>query len=419
LRLFVNHWRSKRGPESERIVYARALAKRLAALPPGTEYVVLGDFNSDWDESRTIDPRHNDTGGRTGINDILRTMRGSKPVRLDTIKSGEHYSLWLDLGIAQRWSHNFFGDKEAIDAIVIPRSLHDGRGWEYVVGSFRVYRPRYLFGRHGAINRWAYRHGKHQGRGYSDHLPIVATLTTDEHSVPAQADPPAWWERALAWLGGWFADAPPPQSVIGRSPSDASVRPAAAPSEVSTSAASARAPSGMPTLSIAELKARMPLAAPVRIENAHVVFKRGESAVIGQDPSGEAILLYRAARQLEEGHCYDLIAYKSKRYKGLDELTDIEIDRDRGACDTEAFVGSFDPAMLHDKRAVGRVVRSIAGRYEGRTIRIGAIAVPIHFRRKAGRPGKGARLRIDRAQIGYYKDHAELVVWSKNDYETE
>jgi endonuclease/exonuclease/phosphatase family metal-dependent hydrolase len=417
LRLFVNHWRSKRGPESERIVYARTLAKRLAVLPLGTEYVVLGDFNSDWDESRTIDPRHNDTGGRTGINDVLRTMRNGKPVRLDTIGAGEHYSLWLEVGIAQRWSHNFFGDKEAIDAILIPSSLHDGQGWEYVADSFRVYRPRYLFGRHGAIKRWAYKHGKHLGHGYSDHLPIVATFSTEGSGTLAQPDMPAWWERALAWIGGLFADTPPPQSVIMhpaphvQSPN--ATEPASPPAKARPSLPQ------RPSVSIAELKKRIPLTAPVWIGNAHVVFKRGESAVIGQDPSGEAILLYRAARQLEEGHCYDLIAYKSKRYKGFDELTDVEIDRDRGACDTATFVQPFDPETLRDKRAVGRVVRSIAGRYEGRTIRIGATAVPIHFRRKAGRPKKGAQLRIDRAQIGYYKDHAELVVWSKNDYETE
>ena len=47
LTLFVNHWKSRSGPESRRLVSAVALMKRLKALPRGTDYVVLGDFNSD------------------------------------------------------------------------------------------------------------------------------------------------------------------------------------------------------------------------------------------------------------------------------------------------------------------------------------------------------------------------------------
>ena len=43
-------------------------------LPAGTEYLLLGDFNSDYREYRVIEPKHNDTGGVTGINHILGTI---------------------------------------------------------------------------------------------------------------------------------------------------------------------------------------------------------------------------------------------------------------------------------------------------------------------------------------------------------
>jgi hypothetical protein len=170
---------------------------------------------------------------------------------------------------------------------------------------------------------------------------------------------------------------------------------------------------------IAELKTMDKLDTPVLLRGAHVVFKRQESAVIQQNSTGAAILLYRAARQLEAGHCYDLIAYKKKRYKGMDELTDVEVAQDHGMCNTEALVVPFDPGMLADRRSVGRVVRKIVGVYGKRTIRIAGETVPIHFRRQAGRPEKGVTIRIFRAQIGYYKDHAELVVWDKKDYQVQ
>jgi endonuclease/exonuclease/phosphatase family metal-dependent hydrolase len=404
LRFFVNHWRSKRGPESERIVYAKALKKRLDRLPAGSEYLLLGDFNSDWDEAHTIDPRHNDTGGRTGINHLLRTFREDRIVRLDDVRPGEHCNLWTEVGIAERWSHNFFGDKEAIDAILIPSSLHDGRGWEYVADSFRVYRPRYLFGRHGAIKRWVYRHGKHQGRGYSDHLPVLASFSTAGAQASASRSASSWWERTLEWTKGLLGSRPASQPMV--------VEPMQA---VATPQTHPNAPR-LPSLSIAQIKRQPTLTQPVRIDDAHVYFKRGESAVIGQRPSEEAILLYRAARQLEAGRCYDLIAYKKKRYKGLDELVDVEIDRDRGECETDAFIRPFAPSMLRDPHAIGQVVRDMDGDYNGHTIRIDGVEVPIHFRRKAGRPKTGTHLKILRAQIGYYKDHTQLVVWSKEDY---
>jgi len=46
LYIFVNHWNSKKSPEHKRILSAKALKKRLLSLPKGTEYILVGDFNS-------------------------------------------------------------------------------------------------------------------------------------------------------------------------------------------------------------------------------------------------------------------------------------------------------------------------------------------------------------------------------------
>ena len=54
LYIYVNHWTSKRSAESDRIICAKALKKHLSTLPTGSEYLLLGDFNSDYDEYKHI-----------------------------------------------------------------------------------------------------------------------------------------------------------------------------------------------------------------------------------------------------------------------------------------------------------------------------------------------------------------------------
>ena len=405
LRLFVNHWRSKRGPESERIVYAKALKRRLEKLPSATEYILLGDFNSNYNESVSIDTRHNDTRNVTGINDILATRVDGKMVRLNTLTSGTHFNLWMELPAGERWSHNFFGDKEAIDAMLIPSTLHDGRGWEYMTGSFHPYKPEYLFGRHGQINRWAYKHGKHLGRGYSDHLPIVARFSTEGAAgISAKETSPSLWRK----ITNWFT----PNATEVASPNQSRITNHQLPT---TNHQPSTINHPLPA-TIEELKQTSRLTVPVLLRNVYVLFKRRESAVIQQTPDGEAILLYRSALQLEEGHCYDIEVHKKKRYKGLDELTDIEVIKNHGVCESKRFIPKFSPDMLDDPRFIGQVVRDVKGRYTHQTLTVDGIAFPLHFRKGAGHPKSGVRLQIDRAQIGYYKDHVELVVWDKRDW---
>ncbi len=375
LRLFVNHWRSKRGPESERILYAKALRKRLERLPTGREYLLLGDFNSDWQEYRIIEQKLNDTHGRTGINQVLVTTRNGRMVRYRDLRSNPgaflHYTLWLELPASRRWSHNFFGKKEGIDAILIPPSLADGKNWEYKRGSFGVYRPAYLFGKYGQIKRWEYRHSRHTGHGYSDHLPIYATFITKE-----------------------------PREKISRS----SIPKTSTPK--------------CEKIDIASLKQLRSLVSLRCLDGAIVVFKRGRSAVIQKRPDGPAILVYGAAAGLKEGERYDLQIEGFKRYHGMPEITDLELLRKRGWIATDAFISPFDPSMMERPADRYRIVRDIRGRYRRRRLSVGGKELRIHFKKRRWVPADGEKIRIKRAQIGYYKGHSELVVWDRNDFET-
>ena len=184
LRVFVNHWKSKSGPESRRIESAKRLIYRLGELPENEPFVLLGDFNSDYQENVVFlkSRKHNDTDGVTGINHILRTIdEDGKPITYTTLTSPYLYNLWYDLPPEKRWSHQYKGKKEGLDNMIISPALIDGKGVEYVRGSFQRYEADFLFYKEKPY-RWQHSKGHpktHTGEGYSDHLPIMATFRVE------------------------------------------------------------------------------------------------------------------------------------------------------------------------------------------------------------------------------------------------
>jgi predicted extracellular nuclease len=145
--VYVNHWTSKNSAESKRILSAQVLKKRLDKLPKDMDYILLGDFNSDYNEYKHMEVQHNDTHGKTGINHILKTIINHRLVNKNNIykDNGLHYNLWLELPNFQRWSHNFYGKKQGLDAIILPHSMFDGKGIDYNNNSFKVIKSPYLF----------------------------------------------------------------------------------------------------------------------------------------------------------------------------------------------------------------------------------------------------------------------------------
>jgi len=180
LYLFTNHWKAKSAPESRRIVSAKVLQKRLVQLGHDKNIILLGDFNSHYEEYRTFKKKrkHNNTKGITGINHILKTTLHRKAVTLQDLLTCKNcsYNLWYDIQKDQRWTHQYKGSKEALDSILITKGLYNQKALDYIPKSFSRFDPQYLFKRNKPY-RWqrsrSYpRH--HTGRGYSDHLPIYA-----------------------------------------------------------------------------------------------------------------------------------------------------------------------------------------------------------------------------------------------------
>jgi len=271
--VYVNHWKAKSSPESYRIRSAKVLRDRLKSLPKESEYILLGDFNADYDEYLHLDPKHNDSRGRTGINHILHSIDSlSNMVRVGSLNSNRfsHYNLWLELPNYRRWSHNFYGDKEGLDSILLPYTLFNGKGLEYLPHTFNVLKKSYLFHKKGYIYRWLYQNNRHVGKGYSDHLPIFATFSTTQP-----------YKRVL--------DKPKEETIYA-------------------------------------LQKRA-VHFPLHLTNVKVFSLSKNKATIGKEGSKQRVKIYGTKEILELGQSYDIMVYGQVLFKGYYEIVDFEIEK--------------------------------------------------------------------------------------------
>ncbi len=392
LTIFANHWRSKRAPESARVKYAKILMKRIEQMPKGSEYIILGDFNSDYDECTNISNKRNDANNICGIDTILKTYYQGRMIKFrDTnlpTESIYHYNLWSEIEAYKRWSHDFYGKKSALDSIIIPPSLVDNRGWFYKRGSFGVFKKQYLFNkkRKNSLARWEYKHGKHTGHGYSDHLPIYATFTTSlQKELKHESYLDKFWKLFIPKVKD-------NKKKISKK-----------------------------EFTLQELVKVKFLQSPIILKDVCVIYKRGDIGVIKSSFDSPAITLYRSAEGLEEGRCYDLKIYKKKRYYRLEEITDLDIVREkRSPIDINKYIPRFNASLMEKEQSIGEIVRDIHGVYKNRYLDVNGHRYRLFVKqREKGLLKKGNRLYIKKAQIGYYKGGKELIVYSLEDIKKE
>jgi hypothetical protein len=184
--VYVNHWKSKGGPESMRVVSAKALAEDLKTVlenNPRADYIIAGDLNSNYNETITIEDEHNDTNNQTGINQVLNAQ-GDELKTAKLAVTGIKYNLHYELDRAARRTGWHFGHGwSSMDNMIVGAGLYDTIGVTYVDNSFEIpashmERFKFLFTAEGTTNRWKQsREGnytKHEAGGFADHLPIYA-----------------------------------------------------------------------------------------------------------------------------------------------------------------------------------------------------------------------------------------------------
>ena len=365
--LFVNHWPSRNAPESRRIVFAEILRDAVSGLPEGTDYILLGDFNANYNEFAVIaeDDRLNDTGGRTGINHILGTVLEGRLVEPQMMGADEkphmHYNLWLEVEPSRRWSYLFFGAPRTLDHILLPAAFFEDSGISYADRSFDKFDPHYLF-QGSRIYRWQRANrgrGRHLGKGFSDHLPIYACFAIDGFK-PADPDRPCYPEPVSATVADLY------NTKTGK------VR--------------------------------------YRIENAVVVYRHNNNAVIKQK-DGRAIYVYGAGDRLEKGGSYSLVVNQMNRYYGNLQITGFEdIRRKDAETDWSALI-FHDPSMdLAAPELENEVLGEITGTYgNGRLRYAPEKSIRLFFHDQSLTPEKGGPIRIRNARIGHHRE-PEIVI---------
>lgn len=172
LYVFANHWKSGAGSptaERTRMQNAAVLRERLDEIlgeSPNAEIIIAGDLNSHHDQSL----RH-PYMPETAIEDVLRSQ--GDPWKLRAAGGADLYNLWYDVEPRDRRTDEFRGEWGTLIHIIISRGLADGKGLEYVGGSYgSVAIPNVnVQASNGLPWSWT-NYGP--GAGLSDHLPVVA-----------------------------------------------------------------------------------------------------------------------------------------------------------------------------------------------------------------------------------------------------
>jgi endonuclease/exonuclease/phosphatase family metal-dependent hydrolase len=160
--LYINHWPAFRHGYKARAAYAKRLK---SALKSTEKSIILGDFNTPF--------RVNKDGWGKSLREILNVGNMDKPL----------YDLWYEVPPRLRYTHVYGRSKSALDHIIISKNLLSFGGLKYKMGSFSIFRPKYLIDKYGYPRRWVLTKAKvHKGVGYSDHLPIYAIFQTKPYS---------------------------------------------------------------------------------------------------------------------------------------------------------------------------------------------------------------------------------------------
>ncbi len=367
--IFVNHWKSRayHGVESKRMKYAKVLKKRLESLSESKPYILLGDFNTDYDAHMNLEKKIDDTKGRTGLHHIINITKDEKLVtEFDILQNihSYHYTLWKELTLEQRWNTKFYGKKGTADHIILPQPLFDKKGIDYVNNSFKVFRKSYLFTKKGYINRWQYKKGKHRGKGYSDHLPVSAYFDTKPY-IPGSDKIALKTKREIK--------------------------------------------------SIAHLYTKDILENEVILKDVIVIWKHKRNAIIKQSKEDRGIFLFGSAGALEVGKRYDLLIRALKTYKGLKEVTHAYILKEKGKGDISEYLLKQTDLVKKISYRQNEVITNLEGIYKNRYLYVEGRKLPIYFKKKKATPPNGAKLKIHNALLGYYKE-LQLVIYRTNDF---
>ena len=376
-KVFNNHWPSKRVAESYRVKFAKKLQDRLSKLPRDYDYILVGDFNSNYDEMRSFkyNSKLNNTKGITGINQVLNTTVDNKYITYDDVlklKRKVHFNLWLDLPSNERFSNKYRTQSNTPDNIIVSPALLDTKNISYIHNTFRVFKPSYLY-KNKKVLRWQMKGSKynkvHVGAGYSDHLPIYASFSTSKEKTN------------------------PIKKISATSKKELN--------------------------SIEDLYSKMKLIEPVIINEAIVIYKSKTGAII-KEKNGRAVYIYNHAKDLKLGYSYTLQINEIIDYNGLKEVDSFSILDEKGKY--KAYKNLFLNASKNDVlkpiyqneiayNLKGKVINKklLIENSNGKTIKLFA-------KNKKDLPKNNTYVTFTKAHLGIYRGNPQILIHSKSDY---
>lgn len=362
-KLFNNHWPSKKVSENYRIKYAYTLFSRIKELPTDYDYILIGDFNSNYNEFESFanNKKLNTTNYITGINQVLNTTLNKKYIQKELIlnyKRKVHYNLWLDLPYKNRFSYKYRGNNQTPDNIILSPALFDLKKISYVNNSFKVFKPKYLYSKK-KIHRWKIKNKIHLNSGFSDHLPIIASFSLKQIVKNKQK-------------------------------------------QISK---------------ISQLYTIENLQNNAFLEKCVVIYKNENMAIIKQKKN-RAIYIYKKNHTLEVGKMYNLEIIEIKRYNGLKEITDFKIKKDMGKVfNLESFYIKNSAFDFNDLKFQNEVIINIKGIYIKGYFLYKGKKIKLYFKQKELKPKNNSKLLIKKAQVGFYKSKPQLIIHKQEDFE--
>ena len=359
--IYTNHWRSKRAPESKRIPYAQSLIKDIQKLTAKTDYIILGDLNSNYNEYLTIrnEKKLNNTYGVTAINQVLNTSISKNLIqKSDILKENNeiHFNLWLELDLNNRYSSKFRGKNNTPDNIILPSSLFDNENISYINNSFAVFKKDYLFKKTN-INRWNMK----KIIGYSDHLPIYAYFSTKVQKYNIKKVNKKEYK-------------------------------------------------------IDDLYNIQKLHNNIVLKNVSVIYKSKNKAII-KAKNQKAIMIYSKNITLKEGYVYDLEIANLVLYKGLKEINKFKI--------LKKLSKNYHYKKLYIKyrnfkdisyENQNEIITNISGKYIKNKLLIKNNKIKIYFKKGIKLPKQNSNIEIKKAIISIYNSKIQLSINSQSDF---
>lgn len=364
-KIFNNHWPSKRVKESYRIKYAKRLFDRIKKLPRDYDYILIGDFNSNYNESQSLkyDKKLNNTDGLTGINHVLNTTLNNEFNIYEDITEKEkvaHYNLWLDLKEKDRFSNKFRKQNQTPDNIIIPKALFDNKKISYIKNSFTVVKPSYLY-TNNQIKRWQIKNSIHQGKGYSDHLPIKATFSTSSNKK-----------------------------------NNTTIR------ENITK--------------ISQLYNVEKIIEPIIIDDIIVIYKNNNNAILKQ-LNNRAIYFYNNSDKLKLGYSYKLKINQIKSFNGLKEVTNFEILKENYKYkNVELLYLDTNKIEFLDNQYQNELITNLKGTVHNRKLLYKDKSINLYSKDKSLLPKNKENIEIISGHLSIYKGNLQIQIHKKTDY---